>query len=316
MGIHIATGILWLCALVPKSSARLPLETSIGEAAYSALQAINAVLIPETRDFCSLLLFRDPLTASDISLDLKLLSEQWSVREFEVETDSENTTLDISWLIAEARKVRNSSYCTRVVVLSDDPAFLASFAESSLRGRLLVWATRLLVVTRLPLQELRRLLASSWTFSMMNAMALRIEDAFSSGVYSYLPYSPSGARVVRVASWSSSRGLTIAGHRQLFPQKFSNFHGATVNITALPYRPYWIEKTKVAPNGTAVTTYTGSDALMMHAMAQALNFTFHVLPSKDWNEVGFQDETMLTVMLSLVEILVMTKVVVVQLINA
>lgn len=119
MGIHIATGILWLCALVPKSSARLPLETSkflkkdcvfssyqndndcsyymqtsdfnfdfvfaigilfcimavwninstgIGEAAYSALQAINAVLIPETRDFCSLLLFRDPLTASDISL--------------------------------------------------------------------------------------------------------------------------------------------------------------------------------------------------------------------------------------------------------
>lgn len=28
MGIHIATGILWLCALVPKSSARLPLETS------------------------------------------------------------------------------------------------------------------------------------------------------------------------------------------------------------------------------------------------------------------------------------------------
>lgn len=55
---------------------------------------------------------------------------------------------------------------------------------------------------------------------------------------------------------------------------------------------------------------------MMHAMAQALNFTFHVLPSKDWNEVGFQDETMLTVMLSLVEILVMTKVVVVQLINA
>lgn len=89
-----------------------------------------------------------------------------------------------------------------------------------------------------------------------------------------------------------------------------------MNITALPYRPYWIEKTKVAPNGTAVTTYTGSDGLMMHAMAQALNFTFHVLPSKDWNEVGFQDETMLTVMLSLVEILVMTKVVVVQLINA
>ncbi|ROT79296.1 Variant Ionotropic Glutamate Receptor [Penaeus vannamei] len=169
----------------------------------------------------------------------------------------------------------------KVVVLSDDPAFLASFAESSLRGRLLVWATRLLVVTRLPLQELRRLLALSWTFSMMNAMALRMED--SSGYQ-----SPAGAQVVRVASWSAWRGLTLVGGHKLFPQKFTNFHGATVNVTALPFRPYWTEKTEVAPNGTAVTTYTGSDALMMHAMAQALNFTFHVLPSKDWNEVTSQ----------------------------
>ncbi|XP_037782033.1 glutamate receptor ionotropic, delta-1-like [Penaeus monodon] len=179
------------------------------------------------------------------------------------------------------------SECTNVVVLSDDPAFLASFAESSLRGRLLVWATRLLVVTRLPLQELRRLLSSSWSFSMMNAMALLMDGSRyqSFGVYSYLPYSPAGAQMVRVASWSSSRGLTFVGRHQLFPQKFTNFHGATVNITALPYRPYWIEQTTVAPNGTAVTTYTGSDGLMMHAMAQTLNFTSNVLPSADWSEV-------------------------------
>nr|XP_027232838.1 uncharacterized protein LOC113824296 [Penaeus vannamei] len=288
--MHAAWKILWIFTLVPSSSARVPVPRE-GRMDKTTLQAINAVLKPESRDFCSFLLFEDPFTASDFSLDVSLLSKQWSVERFEVTADNDNITLDMSWPIAEARKVRNSSYCTRVVVLSDDPAFLASFAESSLRGRLLVWATRLLVVTRLPLQELRRLLALSWTFSMMNAMALRMEDSSgyqSCGVYAHLPYSPAGAQVVRVASWSAWRGLTLVGGHKLFPQKFTNFHGATVNVTALPFRPYWTEKTEVAPNGTAVTTYTGSDALMMHAMAQALNFTFHVLPSKDWNEVGFR----------------------------
>ncbi|XP_037782034.1 glutamate receptor ionotropic, delta-1-like [Penaeus monodon] len=287
MIILLARKILWLLALVRSSSARMPLEMNTGESVDPTLQAINAVLKPKTRAPCSLLLFRDPLTASNFSLDVKLLSELWSVGEFEVATDSDNVTLDMSLLIAAARKVRKSSQCTNVVVLSDDPAFLASFAESSLRGRLLVWATRLLVVTRLPLQELRRLLSSSWTFSMMNTIALLMDGSRyqSFGVYSYLPYSPAGAQMVRVASWSSSRGLTFVGRHQLFPQKFTNFHGATVNITALPYRPYWIEQTTVAPNGTAVTTYTGSDGLMMHAMAQTLNFTSNVLPSADWSEV-------------------------------
>ncbi|XP_063614362.1 uncharacterized protein LOC134787515 [Penaeus indicus] len=296
---------IWIFALVPNSTARMPLprEGSTDTTADLTLQAINAVLKPETHAFCSLLLIRDPFTASDFSLDVTLLSKHWSVGAFVATTDGDNVTVDMSWLIAEARKVRNSYYCTRVVVLSDDPAFLASFAESSLRGRLLVWATRLLVVTRLPLQELRRLLSSSWTFSMMNAMALLIDDGSgyrSCRVYAHLPYSPAGARVVRVASWSSSGGLTLASRHQLFPQKFTNFHGATVNITALPFRPYWIERTTVGPNGTAATTYTGTDALMTHAMAQTLNFTFNVLPCADWNEVGFRDQTKLTLMLSLV----------------
>ena len=34
-----------------------------------------------------------------------------------------------------------------VVVVSDDPAFLAAFAQEARAGRLFVWATRLIVVT-------------------------------------------------------------------------------------------------------------------------------------------------------------------------
>ena len=59
--------------------------------------------------------------------------------------------------------------------MSYDPAFLAAFAEWSLRGRLLVWATKLLVVTRLAIRHLETLLPAYWTFSMMNAVFLNFE---------------------------------------------------------------------------------------------------------------------------------------------
>lgn len=43
-------------------------STDTGESVDPTLQAINAVLNPKTRAPCSLLLFRDPLTASNFSL--------------------------------------------------------------------------------------------------------------------------------------------------------------------------------------------------------------------------------------------------------
>ena len=65
-----------------------------------------------------------------------------------------------------------------VVVVSEDPVFLVDFAEWSLRGRLLVWATKLLVVTRLVVRHLETLLPTYWTFSMMNAVFLNLEGEF------------------------------------------------------------------------------------------------------------------------------------------
>ncbi|KAG7162336.1 Glutamate receptor U1-like 7, partial [Homarus americanus] len=77
-----------------------------------------------------------------------------------------------SQVIYEARRLRQVSWCVTVVVVSDDPAFLAAFAEWSLKGRLLVWPTRLLVVTRLPLPELHHL---HKLLSMTNSMLLILE---------------------------------------------------------------------------------------------------------------------------------------------
>ncbi|KAG7153933.1 Glutamate receptor-like 67, partial [Homarus americanus] len=77
--------------------------------------------------------------------------------------------------------LRQVSWCVTVVVVSDDPAFLAAFAEWSLKGRLLVWPTRLLVVTRLPLPELHYL---HKLLSTTNSMLLVVQD--TSGKFRFL----------------------------------------------------------------------------------------------------------------------------------
>lgn len=66
-----------------------------------------------------------------------------------------------------------------VVVVSHDATFLAAFAEWSLKGRLLVWSTRLVVVTHLALPKLRSLLPEHWTFAMMNTIVLSVADTSS-----------------------------------------------------------------------------------------------------------------------------------------
>lgn len=71
-----------------------------------------------------------------------------------------------------------------MVVVSDDPTFLTIFAERSLKGRLLAWSTRLLVVTRSSRKELVGLLSSHWTFSMTNSMILNVDNLrYGTGQY-------------------------------------------------------------------------------------------------------------------------------------
>lgn len=43
------------------------------------------------------------------------------------------------------------------------------------------------------------------------------------GLYANLPYSPIGARVVRIASWNPSRGLYFHDAFNIFPQKYSKY---------------------------------------------------------------------------------------------
>lgn len=58
------------------------------------------------------------------------------------------------------------------MVLSDDPAFWSTFGELSQSGRLLVWETRVVGVTSMPLAAVRAVAAAHWAYTMMNTLIL------------------------------------------------------------------------------------------------------------------------------------------------
>ena len=64
-------------------------------------------------------------------------------------------------------------HCLVVVVVSDDPTFLAAFAHLSLKRHALKWSTRILVLTHLPLSQLGGL---HDLLSSRNAMLLHAEE--------------------------------------------------------------------------------------------------------------------------------------------
>ncbi|KAG7175830.1 Ionotropic receptor 93a-like 19 [Homarus americanus] len=203
---------------------------------------------------------------------------------FRVEGGVNTTHSDLPHLVSSARKVRQKSWCVTVVVVSDDPAFLASFAQKSRSGRLLVWESRLMLVTRLlSLPQVNTLLQRHWTFSMMNTMLINLnKDSARWEVYTHQPYTPTGSRVLLLAYWTPESGLIRARNASLFPEKFTNFHGAHVPVTALILPPFW----KVigrAPDGSI--EYSGRDCLMMKSVARALNFTIVLLRSSNIDEV-------------------------------
>ncbi|XP_069999969.1 ionotropic receptor 21a isoform X2 [Penaeus vannamei] len=252
---------------------------------------VSAVLAEVVQPTTSVILLTDVTSsASAIAKVLRRVAAPYGVGVFQAvpENGIGNSTRDrFSEVIRQARKERLMSWNVCVVLVSEDPAFLTTFADVALRGRLLVWATKLLLVTSVALQELRAFLGSRWVFSMMNAvvMVLQMEGLLQKwDMYSHLPYSPAGPQLVSVATWTPAEGLRIKSGHGLFPEKFWNFYGATVNVTALPFPPYW--SVLEEPSASSPGRYSGTDFLLLEATAEALNFTFRVVPTETWTEVA------------------------------
>ncbi|KAK8384551.1 hypothetical protein O3P69_014257 [Scylla paramamosain] len=104
--------------------------------------------------------------------------------------------------------------------------------------------------------------------------------------YSHLPYSPRGPQVVSAATWKHNALVQNASHFTTFPEKFSDFHGATINVAALPYAPYWDETVQEAEDGRPVKIYSGTDYQLLSVMCHYLNFKIYNIPTSSWQEIG------------------------------
>ncbi|XP_063884793.1 uncharacterized protein LOC135113484 [Scylla paramamosain] len=198
----------------------------------------------------------------------------------QVQDDKGNTTeTQLTVVVDQIRKMGEAWHCLVVVVVSDDPAFLAAFAHLSLRRHALRWSTRILVLTHLPLSHLGGL---HGLLSNRNAMLLliNVDMTHKSRVYVWLPYS---SKPVEVATWTPHGRLTLAPDVALFPDKFSVFSSApalTAAIEVLPHnRISWLEDPDV-PSGRRLL-YSGYVDNIVRHFAKALNFTYRYVLSPE-----------------------------------
>nr|XP_045593546.1 uncharacterized protein LOC123755110 [Procambarus clarkii] len=235
------------------------------------LHAIKAVMETGSDPRCSVFCVADG--HPDSSFVLRDFMKSWAsggVSLFEVPVDGLDpnmTQIQFSLVVYKARQqqLRQVSWCVTVVVVSDDLAFLAAFAQWSLKGRLLVWSTRLLAVTRLPLRHLQVL---HGTYSKTNSMLLIVEDIpliTRCRIYMYLPYTSPGDPPVLLASWTPELGLTLTTNISIFPDKYTKFRQQPTLLAATGPLYYKQEK-KARSEGRRIND-------MLDYLAQGMNFS-------------------------------------------
>ncbi|XP_069945068.1 probable glutamate receptor [Cherax quadricarinatus] len=192
----------------------------------------------------------------------------------------------LSLLVDNVKMLRKLSSYTTIVVISDEATFLAAFVKWSVKGRLMVWSTRLLILTHSRLMELQDL---HTTLSNLNSMLVIINDDTTNvkcSVYVQLPYSPRGSQVVQVASWTPRRGLHLTSHLPLFPEKFSKFQHRPNLLVAIDDSSFGRLMTVKDPGSSTISKvqFQGSLGKLIQYLSEALNFTCSFVrpPDRVW----------------------------------
>ncbi|XP_069943811.1 probable glutamate receptor [Cherax quadricarinatus] len=236
-------------------------------------QVIRAVLGEESDSRCAVFFFADGSPSTTYVLRETIYPwSPWGVAVFEVTSNIRNaneTLVQLITVVAKARRLRRESWCTTVMVMSDDPVFLAVLVEWSLKN-FLVWSTRLLVVTRLSLLHLHHLHEA---FSVTNSMLLVVNDGSKMfSMYTYLPYSLPSDNAILLATWSPQRGLTLATNLPLFPDKFTRLlRRPTLRVATSTFHTKEV--------GKVHSDWRHQDH-MLDYLAQGINFTYiYVIPT-------------------------------------
>ncbi|XP_042867594.1 glutamate receptor ionotropic, delta-2-like [Penaeus japonicus] len=307
--------IVLISLLVAYVSARF--RRSATEFPSDVGRAISALLDTASRPTCSVILFADRANSTcGMEKIIHQVNPPWGVGMFHSpfhETEMQQNPSPFLQVVEQARKIRKASRCVSVVVISKSEKVLSAFAESSLLGRLLVWETRLLLVTQLGSAVLDSLVHEHWNFAMMNTAALNLEEhkgKRSEHYYHNIIIVTGYTYICRTAKGDLEWSLWARGRRamgslwgnagQFFRINMPNFlipplnlnlhysfYSARVNVTALPWPPNWEEETVTSrPGGAKVTRYSGTDYFAMETLAHALNFSINLIPTNDFVEVS------------------------------
>ncbi|XP_069160802.1 probable glutamate receptor [Procambarus clarkii] len=252
----------------------------------SVAGVVGTVLTHASQPSHSVFFFTDTTTSASTFFTItQNLEIPGGVGVFELaatESITNKSESDFSTWISDVKWLRQLSSHTTIVVVSDDLAFLAAFAHWSLKGRLLVWSTRLLVVTRLHLHHLQ---VHYTAFSRMNAMMLIIDDDshdIRCNMYVHLPFSVRDTKPLWVASWTPRRGLALS-RPPLFPNKFSLFvHGPNLLAASVSNAFHKMITTEdpEAP-GKHRVKFMGPMEDLMDYIAKALNFSYSIVRPHD-----------------------------------
>ncbi|XP_045121580.1 uncharacterized protein LOC123510453 [Portunus trituberculatus] len=185
--------------------------------------------------------------------------------------------------ISQALKVRQTSWNVFILVTSDDPTFLMAFAKWSVRARLLVWSTRLLVYTNNHLQgmqELHKILSLTNSILLLSENTTQMERV---QMFSVVPYSNPQRRPLLVASWAPQRGLVLESTHTLFPEKFEKFNSlveASVTMTEdATHEAVMEEDPKKVGHQRLV--FKGYMVTVLDFIAQGQNFSYTFRKSPD-----------------------------------
>ncbi|KAK4321807.1 hypothetical protein Pmani_007434 [Petrolisthes manimaculis] len=184
--------------------------------------------------------------------------------------------------------IRWRSGCVVVVTSSSDTNFLASLAEESRSGDLLVWPSRMVVATHLTQPIVLNLMQQHWTLSMTNAVLLNQEDHFNNSMWVAYQYRPHHSlpkhQVVRAAYWIPEEGIVTTTSYQLNKEFVKFRDGVSLIVTATHWPPHVYlfgntEEVEDERREADSLNFQGPMANILTIIAQKLNFTYETLAS-------------------------------------
>ncbi|XP_068234419.1 glutamate receptor ionotropic, kainate glr-3-like [Palaemon carinicauda] len=203
---------------------------------------------------------------------------------------SNMTVVEITSTVQQALKIKKTSSCIIILLVSDDIDFLTNIIKISSDNGLFAHPSRLLLLT---LKTPTSLQTVQEQLSIIDAAVVILSELPNYErcvVYVYLPYS---LKKIQVASWTSKYGLSYFYDETLFPDESKRLkEGGHLTISAIYYPSHSILKVNTSADGSSIATISGPVKEVLSMLSAAINFTYHIgpfysygylLPNGSWN---------------------------------